>query len=169
MYSILQELLIYPKINRPKAFEKPVISIFAEVRFLVKRLRAAVTPNKNIWDSIAVVVATESLHEDFEHVTSGLLGQRGEKSIDKIQSILSSAEAKFVSKRAVRVTANLAHMSKNSGQKRKAKATSEDECFNCHKMGHFGRDCKFPDYRLKKKNSSSTKQDCDNNSPRPRP
>lgn len=101
VYSILQELLTYPKINKPKGFKKPVTSIFAKVRFLVKRLRTAVTPNKDIWDSIAVVVATESLHDDFEHVTSGLLGQGGEKSIDEIQSMLSSAEAKFVSKRAV--------------------------------------------------------------------
>lgn len=132
-------------------------------------MRAAVTPNKDIWDSIAVVVATESLHKDFEYVTSGLLGQDGEKSIDEIQSILSSAEAKFVSKRAIGVTANLAHMSRNSSQKRKSTATSEDECFNCHRIGHFSQDCKFPDYRLKKKSSSSTKQDFDNNPPRSRP
>ncbi len=150
VYLIFQELSTYPKINRPKEFEKPVTSIFAEVRFLVKQLRAAVTPNEDIWDSIAIVVATESMHEDFEHVTSGLLGQGGEKSIDEIQSILSSAEAKFVSKRAVGVTADLTQMSRNSGQKHKAIVTSENECFNCHKMRHFGRDCKFPDYRLKK-------------------
>ena len=31
VYSILQELLTYPKINRLKVFEKPVTSIFAEV------------------------------------------------------------------------------------------------------------------------------------------
>ncbi len=168
VYSILQELLIYPKINRPTKFERPVISIFAEVRFLIKRLRAAVTLNKDIWDSIAIVIATEFPHEDFEHVMSGSLGQGGEKSIDEIESILLSAEAKFRSKRAVGVTANLAYMSRNIGQKCKTKATSEDECFDCRKMGHFGQDCKFSDYRLKKKSSSSTKQDRDNDSPRPK-
>lgn len=64
-------------------------------------------------------------------------------------------------------------MSRNSSHKRKtyATVTSEDECFNCHRMGHFGRDCKFPDYQSKKKNSgsSSTRQDRDNDPPRSRP
>lgn len=168
VYSILQELLTYQKLNKPKGFEKLVTSIFAEVQFLVKQLRAAVTPNKDIWDSIAVVVATKALHKDFEHVTSGLLGQGDDKSIDEIQSILSSAEAKFLSKRAVGVTADLAHMSRNNSHKRKLPiATSEDECFNCHRMGHFSRDCKYPDYRLMKK--KNTKQDRDDDSPKPRP
>ena len=100
---------------------------------------------------------------------SGLLGQGREKSIDEIESILSSDEAKFVSKKAVGLRADLAHMSKNNGQKRKATGTSKDECFNCYKIGHFGRDCKFLDYQFKKKSSSSTKQDRENDSPRPRP
>lgn len=160
VYSILQELFTYPKINKPKGFDKLVTSVFSEVRVLVKWLRAAVTPNRDIWDSIAIVVATDSLHEDFEHVISGLLGQGGEKSINKIQSILASSEAKFLSKRAVGTTAELAYMSKTSNQKRKSTATSEDECFNCHKMGHFRRDCRHPDYRsLKKKNTGNAKQD----------
>lgn len=38
VYSILQELLNYLRINKPKGFEKPVMSIFADVRFLIKRL-----------------------------------------------------------------------------------------------------------------------------------
>lgn len=112
-------------------------------------------------------VATDSLHDEFEHVTSGLLGQGGEKSINEIQSILASAEAKFLSKRAVGTTAELAHRSRNSNQKRKSTATSEDECFNCHKMGHFGRDCRHPDYRLVKKKSTGNVKDR-KDLPRPR-
>lgn len=38
VYSILQELLNYPRNTKPKGFEKSVMSIFADVRFLVKRL-----------------------------------------------------------------------------------------------------------------------------------
>lgn len=123
VYLILQELLTYPKINKPKGFETSVTSIFAKVRFLVKRLRAAVTPNKDIWDSIAVVVATEPLHKDFEHVTSGLLGQGEKESIDEIQSILSSAEAKFVSKRTVGVTVNLTAV-RNVNQQQQARMSA---------------------------------------------
>lgn len=37
VYSILQELLYYPKINKPKGYEKPVMQIFAKVRYLCKR------------------------------------------------------------------------------------------------------------------------------------
>ena len=48
VYSILQELLTYPKINKPKGFEKSVTSFFSEVRFLCNCLRAAITPNKDI-------------------------------------------------------------------------------------------------------------------------
>ena len=48
IYLILQELLIYPKINKLNGFETPVTSIFAKVRFLVKQLRVVVTPNKDI-------------------------------------------------------------------------------------------------------------------------
>ena len=75
---------MYPKFNKLKGFKKPVISIFAEVRFLVKQLKKAVIPNKNIWDSIAMVIVIEVLHKDFEYITLGLLGQSNNKSIDKI-------------------------------------------------------------------------------------
>lgn len=53
--------------------------------------------------------------------------------------------------------ANLVYISKNSSYKCKtyAIATNKDECFNCHKIRHFGRDCKFPDYQSIKKNNGS--------------
>ena len=38
VYSIFQELLNYPKINKPKGYNKPVMQIFAEVHYLCKRL-----------------------------------------------------------------------------------------------------------------------------------
>lgn len=48
VYSILQELLNYPKINKPKGYDKPVMQIFAEVKYLCKRFRTAMTPNRDL-------------------------------------------------------------------------------------------------------------------------
>lgn len=103
---------------------------------MVKRLRSAITPNRNIWDSIAIVVALDSLHNDFETTTNSML-ESGDKSINEIQQILASAKAKFLSKRATGVTGELAMMSKGRNSRyNKRKATSEDKCFNCQKLGH---------------------------------
>lgn len=122
------------------------MSIFADVRFLVKRLRSAITPNRDIWDSIAIVVALDSLHDDFETITTSML-ERGDKTIEEIQQILASAEAKFISKRATEITADLAMISRGKNGTGKRKATSEDRCYNCHKFGHFRRDCRNADQR----------------------
>lgn len=114
VYSIFQKLFGYPKVNKSKKFEKSVISHFSKIKVLVKQVRAVVTPNGDIWDSITVVVATDTLHKEFEYITSKLLlGQRGENSISGIHSILSSAEAKLLSKKVVGATTELAHILKN--------------------------------------------------------
>ena len=60
MYLILQELQNYPRSNKTKGFEMLVMSIFADVRFLIKQLQAAITLEQDIWDSIAIVVAFNS-------------------------------------------------------------------------------------------------------------
>lgn len=66
VYLILQELLDYTRNNKPKRFEKPVMSIFADVRFLIKQLRDDITPGRDIWNSITIVVALNSLHDNFK-------------------------------------------------------------------------------------------------------
>ena len=98
VYSIIQELFHYPKINKPKEYEKPVMQIFAEVRYLCKRLWTAMTPGCDLWDTIAILIALDSLHEDFDTTTASFL-ETGDKTIDKIQSILQPKEAKNLSKR----------------------------------------------------------------------
>lgn len=107
VYLILQELLHYPKITKPKRYKKPVIQIFAEVKYLCKCLRSAMTPGRDLWDTIAIVIALDSLHEDFDTTTASLL-ETGDKIIDQIQSILQSKEAKNPSKRATGVTGDFA-------------------------------------------------------------
>ena len=95
VYSILQELLNYPKINKPKGYDKPVMQIFAEVRYLCKRLRTAMTPGRDLWDTIAIVIALDTLHDDFDTTTASLL-ESGDKTIDQIQSILQSKKPKIL-------------------------------------------------------------------------
>ncbi len=119
---------------------------------LTKRFRAALTPNRDIYDRIGIVIALDSIRNNFETKTLSLL-KTGDKTIDKMQQILFSAEAKNLSKQATGVTNDLEMLFRGlqrgynnySGGKRKAK--SDEQCFNCHKHGHFGRDCDQPDRR----------------------
>lgn len=48
------------KINKPKRFDKSVTNIFDNIQFLYKYLLIAITPNKNIWDSITIIVPIDS-------------------------------------------------------------------------------------------------------------
>lgn len=96
VYSILQELLYYPKINKLKRYKKPIIQIFAEVKYLCKRFRTVITPGQDLWDIIAIVITLDSLYKDFNTTNASLL-EMGNKGIDQIQGILQLKEAKNLS------------------------------------------------------------------------
>lgn len=122
--------------------------MFTDIHFLVKWLQLAITPNQKIWDSIAIVIALNSLYNNFETTTTSMFESR-DKTIVKIQQILVTAEAMFISKQAIRVTKSLAILSQEKSGKRKA--TSNNRCFNYNKLEYFGWD-----YRQKKSKSKET-------------
>lgn len=85
-----------------------------------------------------------------------MLSQKREQNIDKIQFILLLTKAKFISKRAVEIIANLIQMSKNSSYKHyKTMVINKNKCFNYYNIGHFGQDYNFFDYHIKNKSSNS--------------
>lgn len=67
------------------------MSIFANVQFLIKQLQATITSDCNIWDSIAIIVALDSLYNNFDITNKSILKQ-DDKKIDKTQKILASAK-----------------------------------------------------------------------------
>lgn len=147
--SIVQELLHYSAANKPKGYEKPVVEIFAEVRYLCKRLKAAMTEGRDPFETMAIVIVLDMLYDDYDKTTASML-ETENKSIDEIFAIIQSKEAKFKSKH---VTGNMGDAAMTIQGKtsnpsfQKKKANSDEECYNYHQKGHFSRDCNLPDRR----------------------
>ena len=102
------------------------------------------TPGRDLWDTIAIVIALDSLHKDFDTTIASLL-ETGDKMIDQIQSILQSKKAKNISKRAIGESIGNLGMAFRNNNVPKRKTNSHKKCYNCHKLGHFGRDCPLLD------------------------
>ena len=98
------------------------------------------TPDRDLWNTIAIVIALDTLYNNFNTTTASLVLKSGDKTIDQIQSILQSKEAKNISKWATGVTSDLAIAFRDSNGPKK-KAQKDEECFNYHKLGYFGCDC----------------------------
>ena len=155
VYSILKELLNYPRVAKPLGYEKKATTIFAKVKQLVQRLQSAVTEQRSIWESITLVVAVNLLHNDFEMTTAPLL-YSGNKDLEEIQQIVPSTEAANLAKRAVGAITNLALMAKKTQLERyPAKPKTNKECANCGKKGHYAGDCHMSN---KKKPEESLKE-----------
>ena len=126
-----------------------MVEIFAEVRYLCKRLKAAMTEGRDPFETMAIVIALDTLHDDYDTTTASML-ETENKSINEIFAIIQSKEAKFKSKYATRNIGNAAmtirgKTSNSSSQKRKA--NSDEEYYNYHQKRHFSQDCNLPDCR----------------------
>lgn len=108
IFSLVRELINYPRLNKQQGFEKQTFQIFGEVKQIMRRLQAAIKDEQTLLDSIALVVVLDSLHDDFDPVIFRILCA-GDKSIDEIQQILMSAEARF---RTTEVTPDFATMTR---------------------------------------------------------
>lgn len=73
------------------------MQIFAEVQYLCKRSRTAITPGQDFWDIITIVIALDTLYNNVEIIMTSLLESR-DKMINQIQSILQSKKAQNINK-----------------------------------------------------------------------
>ena len=106
----------------------------------MQRLQSAVTEQRTIWESITLVVALDSLLNDFEKTTTPLL-YSGDKNLEEIQQIVTSTKAANRAKQAVEATADLALMAKKKQPERTTRSKLGEECFNCRKKDHYTKDC----------------------------
>lgn len=60
-----------------------MMQIFAKIRYFCKQLQMAMIPNRNFGNIIAIVIAFDPLHQDFDTITASLL-KTDNKTIDKI-------------------------------------------------------------------------------------
>lgn len=49
------------------------MKIFTKVRYLYKGLHKAMTPGQDLWDTIAIIIALDTLYDNFEMTTVSLL------------------------------------------------------------------------------------------------
>lgn len=146
LYLILQELLYYFAANKPKSFNKPVVEIFTKVKYLYKQLKAAMIEGKDLFETIAIVIALDMLHNDFDTTTASMLKTKN-KFIDEIFTIIQLKKAKLKNKRVIRNVSDVAPAFCTPLPKRKA--TYDNLCYNCQQKRHFGQDCSFSDCRRK--------------------
>lgn len=90
----------------------------------------AIIPNQDIWKSIAIGITLDFLYNNFKITRTSMLEKKN-KLIDKIQQILTSVEAKLISKRITGITKNLAIVLKGQSRRIKRKATNKNKYFNC--------------------------------------
>lgn len=83
VYSVLQEIFNYPRIHKPKKYNKSVVEIFAEVYFFYKWLKVVMISRSNLFNIIVIVIFLDILYSDFEVTIANML-EIGDKIIKEI-------------------------------------------------------------------------------------
>lgn len=68
----MEEILNYSYIYKPKRYDKPIIKIFTKIYFLYKRLKVRMTIGRDLFDIIEIVIIFDTLHSDFEALTTSI-------------------------------------------------------------------------------------------------
>ena len=83
VYFVLQEILNYPCIQKPKRYDKSTLEIFAKVRFFYKQLKVVMTAKRNLFDIIIIIIILDTLYSNFKTTIANML-ETGDKSIEVI-------------------------------------------------------------------------------------
>lgn len=83
VYLVLQEILNYHCIYKPKGYDKPVVEIFAEVHFFYKPLKVIMTVRCHLFDTIAIVIIFNTLYSNFKVTIASIL-EIEDKTIEEI-------------------------------------------------------------------------------------
>jgi hypothetical protein len=84
IYATLKELFNHPTISKQKGFEKSINTRMAELTTLVRRLRQAVTNNRDIWEDIQIVLFLEGLPADYDSVKTVITTAARERTIHEV-------------------------------------------------------------------------------------
>lgn len=87
-------------------YKKKAIAIFTKVKHLVQRLQVTVTGHKMISNSIMLVVALDSLHDDLKIITTPFF-YLGNKDLQEIQLSVIFTETANLAKQVTDITRNL--------------------------------------------------------------
>lgn len=113
---------------------------------MYKQFCTVIIPDRDFWNIIAIVIALDTLNNDFKTIIASLL-KIGNKTIDQIQSIPQSKETKNISKKTTGVVEDLTIRLKSSNNHKggaKRKAGSGKEYYNFYKFRHYAQDCNTP-------------------------
>lgn len=133
------------------------MQIFVKLKYFCKRFWMAITWERNLWGTMAVVITLSLFHEDFNTTTTSLL-ETSDKTINQIQNVLQSKKAKNISKKPTgRGTGNFAIVFRD--KKFKKKTNSNNNCYNLHKLRDFRKHCFLLDKRLKRTTQKSQREE----------